>query len=99
MGDGAWQSDGQPYEYDDPPEIEGQARGGVGDDEIRIFCVNRHDAFVNVLFMDWSTRKVGLKELWTLKWRVTGNTAGPWTKGGYVQPDEWPPWMRGFKDY
>ncbi|MCH7556384.1 MAG: prepilin-type N-terminal cleavage/methylation domain-containing protein [Planctomycetes bacterium] len=99
MGDGAWRSDGQPYEYDDPPAFEGQARGGVANDEIRIFCVNRHDAFVNVLFMDWSTRKVGLKELWTLKWYVRCNTAGPWTKAGDVLPNDWPEWMRNFKDY
>jgi hypothetical protein len=24
---------------------------------------------------------------------------GPWTKAGGVQPDDWPEWMRGFKDY
>jgi len=99
MGDGAWRSDGQPYEYDDPPAYEGESRGGVANDEIRIFCINRHDGFVNVLFMDWSTRRVGLKELWTLKWYVRCNTAGPWTRAGYVLPSEWPEWMRNFKDY
>jgi hypothetical protein len=52
-----------------------------------------------MLFMDWSTRKVGLKELWTLKWYTLCNTAGPWTKGGMVRPDDWPEWMRSFKDY
>jgi len=99
MGDGTWRSDAQPYEYDDPPANEGQGRGGVADDEIRIFCINRHDGFVNILFMDWSTRKVGLKELWTLKWYVRCNTAGPWTRAGQVRPDDWPEWMRNFKDY
>ena len=62
-------------------------------------CINRHDGGVNVLFMDWSARKVGLKELWTLKWYKTFNTAGPWTKAGGVRPQDWPPWMRRFKDY
>jgi len=99
MGDGAWRSDSQPYEYDNPPSNEGEGRGGVADDEIRIFCINRHYGFVNILFMDWSTRKVGLKELWTLKWYVRCNTAGPWTRAGHVQPDDWPEWMRSFKDY
>ena len=99
MGDGTWRSDGQPYEYDDPPTFEGEARGGVGDDEMRIFCINRHDGFVNILFMDWSTRKVGLKELWTLKWHRNYDIAGPWTRAGLAQGGDWPEWMRNFKDY
>jgi hypothetical protein len=27
------------------------------------------------------------------------DTANEWTKAGGVQPDDWPEWMRGFKDY
>jgi len=101
MGDGAHRADGQPYEVDEPPEFDGQPRTGVGTtgDEMRIFCINRHDGFINVLFMDWTTRKVGLKELWTLKWNTDYNISGPWTRGGYVQPADWPEWMRHFKDY
>jgi hypothetical protein len=52
-----------------------------------------------MLFMDWSVRKVGLKELWTLKWHRSYDTAGPWTKAGGVKPEDWPQWMRIFKDY
>ena len=63
------------------------------------FCINRHDGYVNSLFIDWSVRKVGLKEIWTLKWHREYNTRGPWTKAGGVQPEDWPPWMRGFKEY
>lgn len=101
MGDGAWRADGQPYPTDDPPSYDGEPRTGVGTagDEIRIFCINRHDGFINVLFMDWTTRKVGLKELWTLKWHRNFNTLGPWTRAGYVQPSDWPEWMRSFRDY
>jgi prepilin-type processing-associated H-X9-DG protein len=62
-------------------------------------CINRHNGGVNYLFLDWSVRKVGLKELWTLKWHKQFNTAGVWTKAGGVQPEDWPAWMRGFKDY
>lgn len=62
-------------------------------------CINRHHGGVNALFMDWSVRKVGLKEQWTLKWAKWYDTAGPWTKAGGVQPEDWPEWMRGFKDY
>ncbi|MEA3226822.1 MAG: prepilin-type N-terminal cleavage/methylation domain-containing protein [Planctomycetota bacterium] len=99
MADGAWRADGQPYPTDKPPSYDGEPRGGVATDEIRIFCINRHDGAVNVLFMDWTTRKVGLKELWTLKWHRNANIAGPWTKGGLVRAEDWPQWMRNFKDY
>ena len=63
------------------------------------FCMNRHDGGINGLFMDWSVRKIGLKELWTLKWSPKFNTANIWTKAGGVRPEDWPEWMRGFKDY
>jgi len=62
-------------------------------------CINRHNGYVNGLFLDWSVRKVGLKELWTLKWYAKYNTAGRWTKAGGVKPEDWPEWMRRFKDY
>jgi len=63
------------------------------------FCMNRHDGYVNGLFLDWSVRKVGLKELWTLPWSYEFDTAGRWTKAGGVKPEDWPKWMRKFKDY
>ena len=62
-------------------------------------CIDRHNGGVNYLFMDYSVRKVGLKELWTLKWHQSFNTAGPWTRAGGVEPEDWPLWMRNFKDY
>ncbi|MDI6448704.1 H-X9-DG-CTERM domain-containing protein [Anaerobaca lacustris] len=62
-------------------------------------CINRHNAAVNCLFLDGSVRKVGLKELWTLKWHKSFNTAGPWTKAGGVTTADWPEWIRNFKDY
>ena len=63
------------------------------------FCINRHNGHINSLFLDWSVRRVGLKELWTLKWDDQSDTTGPWTKAGGVQPEDWPKWMRNFKDY
>jgi len=62
-------------------------------------CINRHNGHVNSLFLDWSVRKIGLKELWILKWHAEFDTAGRWTKAGGVLPEDWPQWMRGFKDY
>jgi len=101
MGDAATRSDGQPFAVDSPPTYEGEPRLGVGTtgNEMRVFCIDRHDGAVNVLFMDWSVRAVGLKELWTLKWHRSFDTSGPWTRAGGVIPDDWPKWMRGLKDY
>jgi prepilin-type N-terminal cleavage/methylation domain-containing protein/prepilin-type processing-associated H-X9-DG protein len=70
-----------------------------GNGRMQHFCLNRHDGGINSLFMDWSVRKVGLKELWTLKWHRNFDTKGPWTRAGGVKPEDWPEWMRNFKDY
>jgi prepilin-type N-terminal cleavage/methylation domain-containing protein len=77
-----------------PPPLPSVPIGGMGP-----FCVNRHEGCVGGLFLDWSVRKIGLKELWTLKWYPSFNTAGPWTKAGGVTREKWPEWMRGFRDY
>jgi len=63
------------------------------------FCINRHDGYINCLFLDWSVRKVGLKELWKLKWHKDFDTGGVWTRAGGVAPEDWPSWMRQFKEY
>jgi hypothetical protein len=68
-------------------------------DSMNRFCINRHDGYINASFLDQSVRRVGLKELWTLKWHREYNTAGPWTKAGGVKSTDWPEWMRNFKDY
>jgi len=92
----------------DCPEWQGQHPEYVEPPPIQIapymwwplpFCINRYDGGINGLFLDWSVRKVGLKELWTLKWDSKFNTSGRWTKAGGVQPEDWPQWMRRFKDY
>jgi prepilin-type processing-associated H-X9-DG protein len=85
---------GQCGPNDEPPSSENH----YGND-IKCFCINRHNGYVNSLFLDWSVRKIGLKELWTLKWDKQYDTAGPWTRAGGVQTDDWPEWMRNFKDY
>ncbi len=75
-----------------PSETEpGELQGG--------FCINRHNGTVNALFLDYSVRSVGLKELWTLKWSMDFNTANEWTKAGGAKPENWPKWLRRFKDY
>ena len=89
-----------PTHYDDPPEYEGQfGRPSPVLIYMRTVCLNRHNGGINMLFRDWSVRKVGLKENWTLKWHPEFDTSGPWTMAGGVQPEDWPEWMRRFKEY
>jgi len=94
--DSSWYS-GWPHDDDGPPEYD-DIPGGFLED-MSYFCINRHEGSINSLFMDWSVRKVGLKQLWKLKWHREFNTANPWTKEGKVQLSDWPQWMKGFKDY
>jgi len=86
-----------PTYIDSPPEYEGQM--WIGNNEMQNFCINRHNGGINGLFMDWSVRKIGVKELWTLQWHRRYNTWGPWTRAGGVRPNDWPDWMRNFKEY
>ena len=86
-----------PEQNDPPPDFDGQSWSGR--EHMARVCLNRHKAFVNNLFLDWSARKVGLKELWALRWHRSYNTAGLWTMAGGVQPSDWPQWMRRFKEY
>jgi len=84
----------RPYMGDDHLE-----RGYSGRSFLGRFCINRHNGFVNGAFMDASARKLGLKELWKLKWHRNFDTAGPYTMAGGVTPDDWPDWMRPLTDY
>jgi prepilin-type N-terminal cleavage/methylation domain-containing protein/prepilin-type processing-associated H-X9-DG protein len=90
---------GCPEPTDQPPQVDGEPWPGGHNNEMKRFALDRHNGFVNVLFMDWTTRRCGLKELWTLKWHKTYNTVGPWTTAGGVTPGDWPEWMQRFRDY
>lgn len=64
------------------------------------YCMDRHGrGRINGLFLDGSARPIGLKELWKLKWHRQFNTNGPWTIAGGATPNQWPEWMKNFKDY
>jgi len=79
--------DAWPHAYDEPPPTPdffklGDQGGEKGIDMMH-FCINRHNGFINLLFMDWSVRKVGLKELWVLKWNREFDINGLWTIAGF----------------
>ncbi|UCG49332.1 MAG: type II secretion system protein [Phycisphaerales bacterium] len=87
--DSAWYN-AKPHHTDNPPFAEDGFFHVVGS-TVGMFCLNRHSGAVNGLFLDWSVRKIGLKELWKLTWHKGYPTD--------ADPPVWPDWMKGFKDY
>ncbi|MEN6335713.1 MAG: hypothetical protein ABFE01_15790 [Phycisphaerales bacterium] len=98
LGDMSWVA-ALPYESDAPQMAEQSPVAPGGDSEMELVCVNRHDGAVNFFFADGFVRKVGLKELWILKWHTSYNQNGPWTIAGGARPASWPEWMRQFKNF
>jgi prepilin-type N-terminal cleavage/methylation domain-containing protein len=70
-------------------------------------CIDRHMGYNNVVYLDFSVRKTGLKELWTLKHSKTYDTCGPWTICGFggsrsackAAWDSAAPWMSSMPIY
>ncbi len=86
----------KPAPQDVPPPYEGYKYRYKIDsgNRIRKVCKNRHNRHINMLFMDASVRKVGLKELWELKWH------GSWDKERAAAGCPiWPEWMKSYKGY
>lgn len=77
-----------PCPEDKPPEYDGQIYFSepTNVNEIRGFCINRHNEHVNGVFLDFHARKIGLKQLWTLKW----HRAWPDIDLNTI---DWPAWM------
>ena len=45
--------------------VDGEPYGGR---EMTWFCTDRHQGLINGIFLDFTARKIELKELWTLRW-------------------------------
>ena len=88
-----------PIHFDAPPAFDGDVTIPWDRNSMRRVCLNRHRAMTNGVLLDLSARRIGLKELWTLKWHRNFDTDGPWTRAGGVRPDDWPAWMKQLKDY
>jgi prepilin-type N-terminal cleavage/methylation domain-containing protein len=74
-------------EFDEPPAFEGDPLSPY----MGRFCINRHNGGVNAVLCDFSTRKIGLKELWRMKWHRHYDVHSP--------TPVWPEWMSGFKEH
>jgi hypothetical protein len=88
-----------PSPGDEPPPFEGARDGG---EQMQFSCINRHLGYVNSVFLDFSVRKVGLKELWTLQWSRGWDTCSVWTRCGGATSKDWDyaaPWMKIFPEY
>ena len=57
------------------------------------FAIDRHQGKVNTLFLDFSARPVGVKELWTLKWSKSFDSAYTTRFGGPRPFNFWPDWI------
>ena len=88
FGDAQWTS-ADPIFTDDPLPYESNV-WTRNTDEMQRFCVNRHNG-VNLLFLDFSVRKVGLKHLWRQRWHRY------WPDDDEPLPD-WPEWMSNYTD-
>lgn len=96
LGDEQW-IDCWPDVTDAPPEFDGEPWGPYAQSMhmVRI-CLNRHSGYVNWVFMDYSVRPVGLKELWYLPWHKRYDfDLVPTNERLNAEA----PWMRPFKSY
>jgi prepilin-type processing-associated H-X9-DG protein len=87
-----------PLDFEPPPYEWRNSWGDWNVQAMRLVCIDRHSGGINSVFLDGSVAKIPLKELWTFKWHRQYDTAGPWTTAGGVQPENWPQWMRQFKE-
>jgi prepilin-type N-terminal cleavage/methylation domain-containing protein/prepilin-type processing-associated H-X9-DG protein len=65
-----------------PGEWEGTA------DDMSHFCLNRHDGRLNMLFMDYSVRRIKIMELWNFNWYRGYNVEDAPT------PYDFPDWIK-----
>jgi prepilin-type N-terminal cleavage/methylation domain-containing protein/prepilin-type processing-associated H-X9-DG protein len=75
-----------PINEDVPPEYDTQSWGHG----LSRICLDRHDGHINMVFLDFSVRKVGLKQLWRLKWSKKFDVNG--------DLPIWPEWMEHLSD-
>jgi prepilin-type N-terminal cleavage/methylation domain-containing protein len=86
-----WFFGGWPDDTDTAPATDGRESRLSGDgDSMGRFCINRHQAAINGVFLDNSVTRIGLKSLWRQKWskRFNVNGLGP----------VWPKWMAQMKE-
>ena len=93
--------DGSPRPTNFPPDDEYDVHffGSVPPDyAMKRFCVNRHDESLNMAFVDGRAGKVGLQQMWAIKWYKQWRAdleVAKWPKE-FSDPDHW---MYSMRDY
>ncbi len=90
--------DGWPEDWQDPPIAEDIDYRSQRNSHFPRYMLNRHNGYVQGAFVDYSVRKLGLKELYTLKWHREFDISNDYTLAG-GSTATWPDWLRRFKDY
>jgi prepilin-type N-terminal cleavage/methylation domain-containing protein len=89
-----WWLGGGPTHKDEPPEYDGQIADEGNFNDMKRFCLNRHNKTINGTFLDSSVRKIPLKCLWRFKWSRDYDLNFPlphsWNKPGH--------WMNGMSE-
>ncbi len=81
---------GWPDDTDSAPRSNDRSGRLTGDtDSMNRFCIDRHQQAINGVFLDFSVRKIWLKELWRVKWSKRFNTA---------REVAWPEWMTQYRE-
>jgi prepilin-type N-terminal cleavage/methylation domain-containing protein len=95
---------GLPMIWDEPaPTRLHHVWGETG--EVNRWNLDRHHLSVNLVFLDWSVRKVGLRQLWSLHWTKQRTESGEQGWGNLQQvpdwndPLQWQEWMQKSKNY
>jgi prepilin-type N-terminal cleavage/methylation domain-containing protein len=88
-------TDGFPLHTDLPPEYPEVVHdsGDWANNAMQLFCIDRHQGGINGLFMGFNVRKIGLKQLWSLKWHRGFKTN---------KPPNWAteaPWLLNYRNY
>jgi prepilin-type processing-associated H-X9-DG protein len=85
-----------PLHLDHPPPFADQIGATTFGQNMQLHCMDRHLGAINGMFLDGHARRLGLKQLWTLKWHPLFRTDNRWTAEGGVSDSDWPRWMRNF---
>lgn len=78
----------RPEPYHSPPQYSGQWELSVNCG-MRRFCVDRHNGYINLTFMDGRAARVALKQLWRQRWHRNFDTSGTYEPVWHLEA----PWM------
>jgi prepilin-type N-terminal cleavage/methylation domain-containing protein len=97
MLDCAGYENGCPWHHDQPPAYPGEFPRGTNLNEMKYFCINRHNEATDALMADFSVSKIWLKGLWDLKWHRNWNPNNDLPPDFVTPTDEYNGWMAGFR--